>query len=559
MTTLYDSRRYLTNFDSVRTGNILTDVLVIGSGIAGMRAAIEAARYGEVILITKGSPEESATTYAQGGIASVMSADDSVHDHAADTLRVGVGLSHPDVVEQTVQEGIGRVRELIDWGARFDRVGADVALGQEGGHHRRRILHANGDRTGRELVRCLLAKVQATPRIRLFDRCVLIDLITLDGRCVGATTYHPKHGHQLIWSGQTILASGGCGRVYRETTNPEVATGDAYAAAWRAGAVLRDMEMIQFHPTTLYIAGASRALVSEAVRGEGAHLVDRNGRRFMSDYHPDGELAPRDIVSRAILDVLANVGGTCVYLDVRHIGRTAFAERFPNITAMCADFDIDVAKDLIPVRPAAHYTIGGVAVDAQARTSVDGLLCCGEAASTGLHGANRLASNSLLEGLVFGAAAGRVAGEAVAAGHRSAGPARIKELQPQSRRTRLDLEDIRNSLRSVMWRNAGIARAGDLLEETVEIIEFWGRFVLDKTFDDREGWETQNMLTVSRLITTGALHRTESRGVHHRTDFPADPAPTSPVYHITQQRTGERNVVAQQALPTDRLESRSHR
>ncbi len=549
MTTLYDTRRYLSNFDSVRTGNILTDVLVIGSGIAGMRAAVEAAHYGEVILITKDSPQESATSYAQGGIASVMSAEDSVQDHAADTLRVGGGLGHADVVEQTVREGIERVHELIEWGAQFDKLGAGIALGQEGGHQRRRILHANGDRTGRELVRCLLTRMQGMPRIRLFDQCFLIDLITRDGRCVGATTYHPKYGHQLIWSSQTILTSGGCGRVYRETTNPEVATGDAYAAAWRAGAVMRDMEMIQFHPTTLYIAGASRALVSEAVRGEGAHLVDRNGRRFMSDYHPDGELAPRDVVSRAILDVLANVGGTCVYLDVRHIGRTAFAERFPNITAMCRDFGIDVSRDLIPVRPAAHYSIGGVAVDAQARSSVDGLLCCGEAASTGVHGANRLASNSLLEGLVFGAVAGRVAGEAVASGPRSAQPARIREQQPDSRRTRLDLEDIRNSLRSLMWRNVGIARVGDLLEETVEIIEFWGRFVLDKTFDDRQGWETQNMLTVSRLIAAGALHRTESRGVHYRTDFPGDLTPGTPARHITQQRADERNVVTQQTLP----------
>jgi L-aspartate oxidase len=543
MASLYDTRRYLTNWDAARIGHILTDVLVVGSGIAGQRAAIEAARYGDVILITKDSPDESATIYAQGGIACALADEDSAHAHAQDTLRVGSGLSHEDVVHRTVNEGEERVRELIEWGARFDMSGEDVALGQEGGHRHRRVLHADGDQTGRELIRCLSRKREEQPNVRIFDHCFLIDLITREGQCVGAVTFHPKYGHQMLWAGQTILAGGGSGRVYRETTNPAVATGDAYAAAYRAGARLRDLELVQFHPTTLYIAGSSRALISEAARGEGAYLVDRNGRRFMTDYHPDGELAPRDIVSRAIRDNLAQSGGTCVYVDVRHLGRKAFADRFPGITRLCADFDIDVGRDLIPVRPAAHYMIGGIVVDEHARTSVNGLLCCGEAASTGLHGANRLASNSLTEGLVYGMIAGRTAGEQARAASGSPAPAKIKSETPTSRHTRLDRADILNSLRSLMWRNVGISRDGVMLAEAIEIIDFWGRFVLDKTFDDVEGWEIQNMLTASRLIASGALHRHESRGVHFRTDCPPEPDPNATPYHISHQRSGNRQIV----------------
>jgi len=548
MAPLFDTRRYLTNFDSARIGHILTDVLVVGSGVAGVRAAIEAARHGDVILITKESLDESATSYAQGGIAGALDGDDSIDNHAEDTLRVGLGLSHPDIVHTVVREGLERIDELVKWGAQFDRAGGRIVLGQEGGHHRRRILHANGDRTGRELVRCLLAKLRETSNVRMFEHCFLIDLITLQGRCVGAVTFHEKYGHQLLWAGQTILAGGGAGRVYRETTNPEVATGDAYAVAFRAGARLRDMELVQFHPTTLYVAGSSRALISEAVRGEGAYLIDRAGNRFMFDYHPDGELAPRDVVSQAIRDNLAKAGGTCVYIDVRHLGRDWFAQRFPHITQLCQEFDIDVGRDLIPVRPAAHYMIGGVVADSAAKTSLDGLLCCGEAASAGLHGANRLPSNSLLEGLVFGAIAGKTAGAQLRGQRHSASPAKVKAENPISRSTRLDLSDIRNSLRSVMWRNVGITRNQELLAETIEIINFWARFVLDKTFDNRGGWETQNMLTVGRLIAAGAMHRNESRGVHYRTEFPAEPDPSKVAYHVAQQRSGNRHVIEREAL-----------
>jgi L-aspartate oxidase len=547
MSTLFDTRRYLTEFDSARTGHILTDVLVVGGGIAGARAAIEAASHGDVILITKEKLKESASVYAQGGIASAIDPADSAEAHAEDTMRVAAGLGHADIVKRTVTEGLDRIHELMEWGAQFDKTQGQVDLGQEGGHHHRRILHAHGDATGRELMRCLRAKLRDTSNVRIFEDCFIIDLITLKGRCVGAVTFHPKYGHQLIWAARTIIASGGAGRLWRETTNPPVATGDGFAAAYRAGAKLRDMELMQFHPTVLYVAGASRTLISEAVRGEGAYLVDRNGRRFMQDYHPDGELAPRDIVSQAIRDTLAHTNATSVFIDVRHLGRERFAARFPHITELCEEFDLDVGRDLIPVRPAAHYMIGGILVDADGQTSLDGLLSCGEAASTGLHGANRLASNSLLEGLVYGAVAGRTAGRGLGAdGHPV--PAKIRSTAPDSRGTRLDLADVRNSLKSLMWRNVGITRSGTLLGEALEIIEFWGRFVLDKTFDDAEGWETQNLLTLGRLVTSGALHRTESRGVHFREDCPAGPNDSADAYHITQQRAGDNLIVERTPL-----------
>lgn len=519
MAALLDTRRYLTDFDSWRTGHIVTDVLVIGGGVAGSRAAIEAARYADfVLLLCKRGLTESVTHYAQGGVANVRASDDSPQRHIDDTLRVGCGLGNAAAVERVVRESTQRIDELMQWGMRFDTDGKNLALTREGGHTADRILHHQGDATGRELSRVLTGHVQQINNIRIFDQCFLIDLITVDGRCVGAVTFHETHGHQLIWAKQTILASGGCGRLYRETSNPAIATGDGYAAAYRAGARLADVEMMQFHPTTLYVAGANRVLISEAVRGEGGLLVDRDGKRFMQSYHTDAELAPRDVVSRAIIDRMRITRMNCVYLDVRHIGRDRFTSRFPTIARMCKDFQIDVGNDLIPVRPAAHYMIGGVLTDLDGRTSIDRLLCCGEVACMGLHGANRLASNSLLEGLVFGAAAGEAAGRSL---HEEARPmhrGHVKSDNPVSQRTELDLADIRNSLRSLMWRNMGVERNGDRLAEAREIIDFWGHYLLDKTFNDPAGWEMQNMLSLARLMVTAAHARTHSLGVHHRTD-----------------------------------------
>ena len=536
---LYDQRRYLTDFDSRRAGNILTDVLVIGGGIAGARAAVEAARHaGDVLLLCKDAMEESTTRYAQGGIAGVFDPADSHQCHLQDTLRVGAGLGRPDIVELVVREGPKRIEELMAWGTRFDTSDGRAALGREGGHTVPRVLHYAGDATGLELARSLCAKARASDNVRVFENCFVIDLLTDKTGCVGAVTYHEKYGHQLIWAKRTVLASGGCGRVYRETSNPPLATGDGYAAAYRAGAALGDMEMIQFHPTTLYVAGSSRALVSEAVRGEGAYLIDRDGERFMSRYHPDGELAPRDVVSRAIVKQIRETAASSVFLDVRHIGTERFTRRFPRIAQLCAEFQIDVGRDLIPVRPAAHYMIGGVVTDSQGRTNVDGLLCCGEAACTGLHGANRLASNSLLEGLVFGAIAGEVAGREANDRPHALQRGHLSSLNTPSHRTVLDLPDIHSSLRSLMWRNAGIERAGDRLAEASEIIEFWGKYVLDKTFDTVSGWEVQNMLSVGRMIVMSARHRERSLGVHCRIDDQGA-EPQEPPYHHVIQRTPE--------------------
>ncbi|MEP0844656.1 MAG: L-aspartate oxidase [Phycisphaerae bacterium] len=538
MTEPYDSRRYLTRFDVHLQPNLFTDVLVIGSGVAGLRAAIEAARYGSVLLVTKGRLDESSTSWAQGGVAAVMTADDSFETHVEDTLRVGCGLCDRAAVERLVREGPDRVRELIEWGAIFDRRGDQLLLGLEGGHSAPRIVHALGDATGRELADALIRVARVTRGLRIFEDCFVIDLVEVDGRCAGATTYHRHFGHQMFWARQVILASGGTGQLYRETTNPEVATGDGHAMAYRAGVALRDMEMVQFHPTTLYVAGATRALISEAVRGEGAHLVDKSGRRFMPEYHPAAELAPRDVVSRAILSEMARQNATCMYLDVRHLNAEKFRKRFPGITRLCEEFDIDVGTQRIPVRPAAHYMIGGVVADTETRTSLPGLWACGEAASSGVHGANRLASNSLLEGLVFGAIAGRNAGQAAAAEKGPHQPVRVSSAIEPSSRTMLDLADVRNSLRSLMWRNVGIERHGDRLDETLEIIGFWGRYVLDKLFDDRAGWEIQNMLMVARLMAASARAREESRGVHARADFPETRAALDQKHVVVQRRDG---------------------
>ncbi|MDM8004746.1 MAG: L-aspartate oxidase [Phycisphaerae bacterium] len=545
MAELYDTRRYLTQFDVRRIPNLFADVLVIGSGVAGLRAAIEAAKYAPVLLVTKGRIEESNTARAQGGIASVMAPSDSFDAHIEDTLRVGCGLCDRAAVERIVREGPSRIQELIEWGAIFDRRRSTLSLGLEGGHSAPRIVHAMGDATGLEIANTLIRVARASEQIRIFEDCFTIDLLVDEGRCCGVTTFHRHFGHQIFWAKQVILASGGYGQVYRESTNPPNATGDGLAMAYRAGVPLRDMEMVQFHPTTLYVAGATRTLISEAVRGEGAYLVDRDGRRFMEAYHPELELAPRDVVSRAILSEMAKQNLTCMYLDVGHLNAEKFRKRFPTICRLCEEFDIDITKDRIPVRPAAHYMIGGLVVDEHTRTPMPGLLACGEAASSGVHGANRLASNSLLEGLVFGRVAGTVAGEAAAGSNGAAQPKLIHSEVERSQRTALDLADVLNSLRSVMWRNVGIERTGARLAETEEIIQFWGRYMMDKLFDDQLGWETQNLLTVARLMTASALARQESRGVHFRTDHPT-----------TNPKWDGRHVIVERCSPGLKLEVR---
>ncbi|MBA4039161.1 MAG: L-aspartate oxidase, partial [Planctomyces sp.] len=556
-----DGRRYLIPFRSGLLPQIFCDTLVIGSGVAGLRAAIAAAEHGEVIVLCKDEPPHSNTAWAQGGIATVTAHDDTAEAHVRDTLAAGAGLCDEDAARRIVADGPGRIAELIGWGMRFDTDPAGtVHLGREGGHGAARILHADGDATGRELMRVLLERTAQTRGVRLFGRCFALDLITPGGPAspqpvMGAITHHPKHGLQVIWAKATILASGGAGMVYRETTNPRVATGDGLAMAFRAGALIADAAFFQFHPTTLYIAGAARSLISEAVRGQGATLIDQDGRRFMLEDPQAGaaaELAPRDVVTRAIVRRMAQRGLAHVWLDCRHV--PDFARQFPSIAHTLRRFDLDPASSPIPVHPAAHYHCGGVATDAHGRTSLPGLYAAGEVACTGLHGANRLASNSLLEGLVMGAVAGQTAREmtqhAASAPHN--GPAHaapphggnglahapgalppgwelgpraapapvISDIRP-SDAAELDLADVSSSLRSGMWRTAGIERSGQRLTDLADMIAFWSRYTMDKIFDDVRGWEVQNLLTVASLIARSALWRQESRGCHWRSDFPA--------------------------------------
>ncbi len=551
---IFDERRYLIPFRSTLLPQIFTDTLVIGAGGAGLRAAAVAASTSEVIVLAKGTLDQNNTAWAQGGIAAVMDpaegADpaDTFDSHIQDTLTAGAGLCDEPAVRLVVEQGPAELRTLVEWGARFDRLGDALALGREGGHAFHRILHAGGDATGAEMQRILLQRVTKTPNIRVFDECFALDLITAGDEpgapVLGAITWHAKFGLQVIWATTTILAAGGAGQVYRETTNPRVATADGIAMAYRAGAGLADMAFVQFHPTVLYLPGAARALISEAVRGEGALLLDEHERRFMPDVHPLAELAPRDIVSGAIVDRIAEQGGSHVWLDCRNIA--GFADRFPGITRVLAQFDLNASRDLIPVHPAAHYMVGGVRTDLHAQTGVPGLLAAGEVACTGLHGANRLASNSLLETLVMG----RIAGEQAAkrAGRANGNgpkPVRVVSAIPPSDQGELDLTDVRSSLRSAMWRNVGVRRLGARLDDAVDMLDFWAKYTMDKVFDDPAGWETQNLLLAGALIARSAAWRTESRGCHTRDDAdgPSESLRAHDVWHRGRAEPGVVDVV----------------
>jgi L-aspartate oxidase len=515
-------RQLLIPFRSSLLPQIFTDSVVVGSGVAGLRAAIGLGDRMDVILLAKEALDLSNTSWAQGGIAAAIDPGDTLESHEADTLEAGAGLCEPRAVRLLVEQGAQEVRQLLAWGMRVDRqASGEPALGLEGGHHHHRILHSDGDATGTELARCLIERARKSKRLRIFDRCFALDILvdTRRGqrRAAGLLTWHPRHGLQIIWARSIVLATGGCGQLWRETSNPRVATGDGVAMAWRAGATLADLEFMQFHPTTLYVAGAPRHLISEAVRGEGALLVDRQGRSIMDGVDARGPLATRDVVSRAITAHMARTGESHVLLDARSLGREGFRTRFPGLSRMLAGFGLDAGRDLVPVHPAAHYFVGGVRTDLDGRTDLPGLYACGEAAATGVHGANRLASNSLLEGLVFGARAA----EAIAADDApQAGPFPIVHEIERPDRGELDLADIRSSLRSAMWRNVGVERQGTRLQDVLGMFEFWNRYALDQVFESPEGWEVQNMLTVGRLVTESALARTESRGTHARSDFP---------------------------------------
>jgi L-aspartate oxidase len=513
--------RYLVSFDARQVYHQFTDILIVGAGIAGIRAALEVSPDLHVLVLNKDRLDESNSTYAQGGIAGVLSPEDTFQNHIEDTHVAGAGLCDAEVVEMVIREAPQQINDLIRFGVKFDHEGGGLALTREGGHSHRRIVHALGDATGHEVMRALLLRAKETPNIILRGETFTLDLITHEGQCVGAVVWRPGVGLAIVWARQVILASGGCGMVYRETTNPPVATGDGMAAAWRAGAELRDMEFMQFHPTVLYVAGSARSLISEAVRGEGAYLRDVNGERFMLTEDPRHELAPRDVVSQAIFRCMERTQHPNVYLDLTHLDPARMLERFPGISRVCKSFGLDINRDLIPVRPGAHYMVGGVTVDMTGQTNLPGLWAAGEVTSSGLHGANRLASNSLIEGLVYGALCARGAMEKA---HATSAELRAIPLSYRVPRPDapdlLDVTDMTNSLRSLMVRNMGIVRDKRRMREATRDVEFWCRYVLSREFESRPGWELQNLLTVARLMIDAALIREESRGTHFRSDFP---------------------------------------
>ncbi len=513
--------RYLVSFHPKRVPHHFVDVLIVGGGIAGLRAAMEVDPQLSLLVVTKERMEESNSTYAQGGIASVLGPEDTFDNHVADTLTAGAGLCDKEVVEMVIREAPEHIRALIAWGTQFDvEADGDLMLGREGGHSHHRIVHALGDATGQEIMRAMIRRVHEELKAQLWQDTFTIDLLTDGGECRGAIVWNEHHGKTYVWAKQTILCTGGCGQIYRESTNPAVATGDGHAIAYRAGAVLRDMEFMQFHPTVLYIAGSGRSLITEAVRGEGALLVDSEGQRFMPEYDERAELAPRDIVSRCIVEQMERTKHPCVYLTMSHLEADATRTRFPGIARACAQFGIDITRDPIPVRPGAHYMLGGIKVDQHGRTSLPRLWAAGEATSSGLHGANRLASNSLLEGLVYGArcGAGATARALDEPDSFRAIPLENAIIEPAG--PPLDLDDIRNSLKSLMWRAAGVWRNRERLSGAAHSIDAWLGYVLNRQLATPDAWELQNMLTVSRLMIDAALAREESRGVHLRTDFP---------------------------------------
>ncbi len=506
--------------DGIRRIN--TDFLVVGSGIAGLRAAIELAQIGQVIVVTKDIPTESSTEYAQGGVAVALSDEDEVGIHFEDTIKAGDGLCNENAVKVLVEEGPERILELIEWGVEFDREGTKLSFTIEAAHSRRRVLHAHGDSTGRELERVLINKIKTFKNIKRFQFCTAVDLIIEDGRCAGvyALKSHGQgvRGQELlaIYARSTVLATGGAGQVYSRTTNPAVSTGDGMAIAYRAGAVLEDMEFVQFHPTVLFAPSAPQFLLSEAMRGEGAILRNILRESFMKNYHPDAELAPRDIVSRAIISEMVRTNSSYVYLDLTHLNAEFIKKRFPMIYSTCLQYDLNITKDLIPVSPAAHYIMGGIKTDTNGATNIDGLFAAGEVACTGVHGANRLASNSLLEGLVYGYRAGRAAGRV--GGQRSGGRSQPLNALGHQKEGGLDLEEVRTSLRRLMWEKVGIIRCGESLNEAMEMLSRWSH-ILEMDFDTRRGLELKNMLTVALLITKSAIERKGSVGAHYRTDF----------------------------------------
>ncbi len=490
-----------------------TDYVIVGAGIAGLRAAIGLSKVGRVLVITKEQLGESNTSYAQGGIAVALGGEEDVVFHLEDTVGAGDGLVNRETAKVLVEEGPLRVEELLQWGTDFDRQNGELMLTREAAHSRNRILHANGDATGAEIGRSLLAHARALENITLLEWTMCVDLLTQADEVIGLTVMDRAGQLHTIRARAVLLASGGAGQAYSDTTNPAVATGDGIAMAYRAGADISDMEFYQFHPTALSLPSVSRFLLSEALRGEGAYLRNARSERFMERYHPLLELAPRDVVARAITREGIDAGGKPlpVYLDMRHVRGLDLSKRFPGISGFLAQHGLDLGRDLIPVRPAAHYLMGGVKTDVNGKTSLKRLYAAGEAACTGVHGANRLASNSLLEGLVFGARAA----EAMCAETKLAAPSTPEldssiSLESESR-------DLLLCLQQTMWQKAGLLRDASGLHEAQSTLERI-RAQLPSA-NDRSSLELRNLFAIAELIVWSALAREESRGAHYRNDF----------------------------------------
>lgn len=493
---------------STVTPNRRYDFLVVGAGVAGLRAAIELAEAGRVLVVAKDSLQESSSEYAQGGIAVALSDDDEVSLHERDTLVAGDGLCDREAVRTLVREGPPAIEQLIEWGAQFDREGSRLVFAREGAHSRSRVLHAHGDSTGREIARTLYHKAASMGNIEFRSFAAVTDLLVSGGEIAGVVACDASTHHAVaIEASAVLLATGGMGCVYLETTNPDVATGDGVATAWRAGAVISDIEFVQFHPTALYLQGAPRFLLSEALRGEGARLRNANGERFMKRYHPLEELAPRDVVSRAILSEMARTGAPCVSLDLTHLAPGFVARRFPRIYDTCRTYGLLLESQPAPVHPAAHYAMGGVRTDRDGRTNLSRLYAAGEVAATGVHGANRLASNSLLEGVVYGARAGRAMREWTG----KEPPCDARPPEP------LFPEADGAELRGLAWTTCGVLREGTALEQLCRRLTAtrWAQAV-----PSRELHELRSRHIVVDLIARCALARRESRGAHYRVDYP---------------------------------------